>query len=172
MVSDGRFAQKMSAYVARPMASEEVRAAASSALALAARLDGSVSRFLRLALEEEEPLKRFLYFFLSVEIATHLTFRKLGHSDRMFHAVNTQTRLRVEATWFADANGRKWKNLQDRFVWCALCTWTQLSGTDVDDFGRLKKIRNDIAHGNLAIPPADSVTAVEKLAVRLCGFNM
>jgi hypothetical protein len=39
------------------------------------------------------------------------------------------------------------KDLGSRFHWCVALTWPTVDGTDIEAFLRMKKIRNDLAHG-------------------------
>ncbi|KPF41210.1 hypothetical protein IP87_20985 [beta proteobacterium AAP121] len=138
-----------------------------SATQIAGNVKQKVARFFHLALNEDDPLKRFLYFFLAVEIETHATFARIDHRAKLLAFIQPPSHATVTTQNFFDGQSQKWTNLRDRFVWCVLCAWPHLSDDDVDQFKKLKTIRDEIAHGSLATPPHDAVVSVEKLAARL-----
>lgn len=167
VVRDMRVEVKATAYVSRNLALDELQARATSAISLAKALRPKVSRFLRLALEESDPLKRFLYFFLAIEVETHAVFGRLEHSSNLTSLVVPPARIAGSTHRFFASQVERVKTLRDRFVWCAMCAWENLSDQDVDAFLRAKKIRDEIAHGSIVVPPADAVVAVERLAMAL-----
>jgi hypothetical protein len=168
---DLRFEFKASGYVSRALATDALEAAIGRTTSLAAAINPKVSRFFHLALEEDDLLKRFLYFFLSIEIETHATFSALDHSAHIAKMLDGQERLRATSIAFFEGQRERWTTLRARFIWCALCAWTHVTALDIDEFIRLKKIRDDIAHGSIAAPPAESVGAVERLAAKLQWLN-
>jgi hypothetical protein len=50
--------------------------------------------------------------------------------------------------------------------------WKHLNVDDIREFQRLKKIRDDIAHGNIAEPAPGSALAAERLATKLHVVTM
>jgi hypothetical protein len=167
VLHDIRFESKISAYASRRLTADQVRIAVQDSTVLAGRINPKVSRFFHLGLEEDDLLKRFLYFFLSIEIETHAAFSAIDHSMHLAGMLRTQPRVGSATTRFFEAQRERWTTLKDRFVWCALCVWTHLADSDVDEFIRLKKTRDEIAHGRIAAPPAESVAAAERLAATL-----
>jgi hypothetical protein len=134
---------------------------------LATRMNPKVSNFYYLALKEEDPLKRFLYLFLTIERQTHAAFKATDHGSHMAGLLQAPARLRKAGTAFFGTQHERWTSLQERFVWCALTVWTHLADDDVDNFARVKKVRDQIAHGEIAAPPADAVVLVERVAAKL-----
>lgn len=169
IVHDERYEMRGSGYLSTHLATDEASTAAENAVALAERLDLKVSGFFNLALQEEDLLKRFLYFFLAIEIETHTVFKKIDHSSHFASLITSPPQVRETSTQFFMAQCKKWTNLKDLFVWCAMCAWPHLTDTDIEEFTRLKKIRDDIAHGSIAGPQGEAVAAVERLAIRLHG---
>src|SRR5207253_2980240 len=80
ILHDVQFELTGSGYVSRKLPTEAIEAAIDRTTSLAAAINPKVSRFFHLALEENDPLKRFLYFFLSIEIETHAAFSAIDHS--------------------------------------------------------------------------------------------
>jgi hypothetical protein len=166
-VLDSRLLVSASAYGSTRLSADQASERLASAMGIASRMKQKVARFFHLAIHEEDPLKRFLYFFLAIEIETHATFAAIDHPRQISSLVLPPTHAVVTTQTFFEGQRQKWTNLRDRFVWCVLCAWPHLSDSDVEDFKRLKTIRDEIAHGSLATPPSDSVLIVEKLAAKL-----
>lgn len=166
-VLDTRFHASASGYGSTRLAAEQAMQRLTSAIDIASGINQKVARFFHLALHEDDPLKRFLYFFLSIEIETHATFGTIDHTKKISSLLLAPAHAAVTTQAFFDGQRQKWTNLNDRFVWCVLCNWRHLSDSDVQEFKRLKTIRDEIAHGSLATPPMDAVRAVEKLAAKL-----
>jgi hypothetical protein len=134
---------------------------------IASAINPKVARFFQLALDEDDPLKKFLYFFLAIEIETHASFAKIDHTKNISMLIAAPDRATVSTQDFFDGQRQRWTNLRDRFVWCVLCLWTHLCDADVEEFKRLKRIRDDIAHGSIATPPYSALAGAEKLAAKL-----
>ena len=134
---------------------------------LAARMSPKVSRFYYLALKEDDPLKRFLYLFLTIERQTHATFKAIDHGLQMADLIQAPERVKSAGAAFFESQHERWKSLQERLIWCALTVWTHLSDDDVESFSKVKKIRDQIAHGEVSAPPAEAVILVERVAAKL-----
>lgn len=134
---------------------------------LAASMNSKVARFYSLALEERDLLKRFLYFFLSIEVQTHAAFAAIDHPGAFESLVIADDRTRDVVLPFLNEQRAQWRTLKERFVWCVVCRWTHLSRKDVEDFIRLKRVRDSIAHGELASPSSVDVVSVARLATLL-----
>lgn len=134
---------------------------------LAARMDPDISSFYHLALKEDDPLKRFLYLFLTIERQTHAVFKSTDHCSHMADLVRTPGRVQATGISFFGTQHERWKSLQERFVWCALTVWTHLTDDDVDNFVKVKRVRDQLAHGEIAEPSAEAVALVERVAAKL-----
>jgi len=112
-------------------------------------------------------LKRFLYFFLTIERHTHATFKKIDHSQQIMNFAKAPDRVKTTLSEFLLSQTERWKNVLDRFMWCAITEWNHLDDKDVASFKALKDVRNQITHGEIASPPAESVLQIERLAKKL-----
>ncbi len=166
-IHDRYFSVAASGYTSTRLGAEEVQARLSQALQVAPGISAKVARFCHLALEEKDSLKRFLYFFLAIEVETHSVFSRIDHERELDCLLEPDPRINKNVRTLFQDQQSKLKSIRERFVWCAACVWTQLTDADVDDFVRLKKVRDDIAHGSIDTPPADSVRIVELLACKL-----
>jgi hypothetical protein len=164
---DIRFSMSATLSVSRAITNDMLVRSLDSAKAIAAEVDPKVAKFFRLALGEDDPLKRFLYFFLSIEVQTHRTFGKINHHEHVANLSFPTDRIQLTSASFFGDSVRSWTNLRDRFLWCAHCVWTDLTQPDVLEFARLKLIRDGIAHGDITSPSGGDVFAVERLAIRL-----
>jgi len=135
--------------------------------AMATELRDKVARFYSLALAEEDPLKRFLFFFLSIEVETHATARTLDTGSYLEAAIGRDPRAFALAQPVLAQEGPHWRNLGDRLVLCAILKWRDLSEVDVHELRRLKKVRDKIAHGDLVGPSGRDVASVERFATLL-----
>lgn len=149
------------------MSSERVQASLAATITLASRLNIKVARFFNLALFEEDDLKRFLYFFLALEVQTHVTFSGINHSSQINSFIPSITVVGQSAVGLLQRHTDNMKNLRDRFIWCALCSWTSIADSDVTEFKRLKNIRDKIAHGSIDVPPTEAVRAIEELTIKV-----
>ena len=145
----------------------EIKDRLSDAIGRAGKLNAKVARFHHLALYEDDLLKKFLYFFLAIEINTHATFSNIDHPQMFLSIFAPPSRVTASAKQLFDKQRESWRAVRDRFVWCVVCAWPDLSDSDVEDFIKLKNIRDNIAHGNISVPPGWAVTSAEKLATKL-----
>jgi len=169
-VVDMQFSFSALCFASTRIPADEAGERLASAINIASRIRKNVARFYHLALNEDDPLKRFLYFFLAIEIETHATFSRINDAQHISALLVPPPHAPKTGQCFFSSQMQRLRqstNLGDRFEWCVLCVWSQLSDSDAQDFRRLKKIRNDIAHGSSSTPPADAVSLVEKLATKL-----
>jgi hypothetical protein len=152
--------------LASKLSSVKIEERVSAGIALADAMNVQVARFFHLALSEEDPLKRFLYFFLAIENKIHTTFKAINHTKNISQFVSAPARVAASTEALFNAH-KHWTNLRDRFIWCTICIWTHLDEADIKEFETLKEVRDKIAHGSLASPPHFSVLQVQKLATKL-----
>jgi hypothetical protein len=170
-INDIRVDSTATAFISTHVSADDVQSMVDDSVALAGRLNKKIAQFYHLALDETDLLKRFLYFFLSIEVATHATFASIDHAAHISLLLASPARLQASLLGFLVSQRQNWTTLRDRFVWCALCTWTHLDDADVSAFTDLKKIRDKIAHGTISGPPADAVAIVQNLATRIHSGN-
>lgn len=132
----------------------------------APRLHQRAARYFALATAEDDQLKKFLFFFLSLEVETHAVFGRIDHARQLRgHVLRDGTDApRSSTVELITRDVSKWDNLFDRFVWCATCVWSGLAVDDITLFKNLKSTRDAIAHGRASEPPAGSARQAELLA--------
>lgn len=164
---DIRFTGNAGGYISRSMAVDEAEKSLKQSVFIAGTMNPKVSQFFYLASQEEDLLKQFLYFFLSIEVETHAVFQSIDHSSHMSTLVTAPERIRSSTAEFFARQREGWTSLQERFIWCAICIWTHLSDSDIEDFKAVKRVRNDIAHGAISMPTVDAVWKARALAIKL-----
>lgn len=166
-IHDIRMDVRLEAHASHPLESN----ALSESLAVAARrapsLNSRAAKFFWLAASEEDQLKRFLYFFLAMEIQTHATFKRLDHEKALTNFLHPSKQSRPNPLVLIHDQIASLVNLLDRFVWCAACVWRHLSESDVGRFRELKKARDRIAHGETSKPPEGFALSAQLLAQKV-----
>jgi len=142
ILKDLKFTLSATGHASSPISPERVEQRLKLAANLASSVPGNIATFFELAMKENDSFKRFMYFFLTIE------FRVLAHS-----------RL--------TSNRRSKRDLLVHFEDYVRDHGSPLSQADVDAFRPLKELRNELAHGERPMPPADAVRAVEQLANKL-----
>jgi hypothetical protein len=166
-VHDFRMTGSATAYVSRPIDVTQLESHLNRVAELSARVNKRVATFFRLGRRDDDELKRFLYFFLAMEVETHRVFKSVSRKDHLRNVATYDARIGAAAEQLLQHKADNWVNLADLFVWCVASVWRHLDLDDVREFQRLKKIRDDIAHGNIAQPPTGSAAAAEALATKL-----
>jgi hypothetical protein len=135
----------------------------------APKLHQRAAKYFALGTAEDDQLKKFLYFFLSLEVETHAVFGRIDHAKSLRNQVlrDGTSSPRPSAADLISRDVAQWDNLFDRFVWCATCAWPSLADEDVKLFKELKNARDAIAHGRASGPPTDFARKAELLAHKI-----
>lgn len=166
-VQDIRMEFRAEAYVSRPAERTELSERLQAVSQRASHLNQKAAGFFALGVGEDDQLKKFLYFFLSLEIETHAVFRRINHRDTVESAVAPSVGVRPALAGLLERQVSSLGNLLDRFVWCASCIWTNLTEADVATFRSLKEARDAIAHGKASEPPPGFARSAELLAHKI-----
>ena len=154
-------------YVSSLQSAETLRKKVQAVSLKASTLNARSSKLFSLATGEIDQLKKFLFFFLSIEIETHAVFRRIDHlANSASFTANLASPLESAAA-LVSVQTSTLKSLADRFVWCAACVWNDLTEVDVKSFRALKKARDAIAHGDETEPPPGAAKAAELLAQKI-----
>jgi hypothetical protein len=165
VLHDMRVTASAHGHATQSVESEVVQRQLSFAASLAGRLDPKVARFFRLGASESDQLRKFLYFFLAIEVETHAAFKRVDYKHFLRSVPRPHPRAPRAASVFLKEPPEEVKSLKGRFVCCVLGPWIELDDKHVDEFVRLKTIRDEIAHGVLFDPPAGAARAAELLAL-------
>lgn len=139
----------------------------------ASMLHQRAAKYFALGTAEDDQLKKFLFFFLSLEVETHAVFGRLDHTVALHSQVlrNGKSAPRTSTAALITRDIAKWENLYDRFVWCATCVWLHLVDDDIKLFKELKNARDAIAHGRATEPPVSFARQAELLAHKVLWDN-
>jgi hypothetical protein len=146
------------------MSAEAVLSGLNGALDLAPRVNLKAARFFALGMAEEVEMKKFLYFFLALEIETHAVFGRIDHSLAVKQLLDPAFNQLPSALALLKRQADQMRNLFDRFVWSAACAWANITEEDIQHFSLLKGARDGIAHGTLTEPPAGYALQAQQLA--------
>jgi hypothetical protein len=141
------------------MKSEELQNRLDAAASFADSISSRSADLLSLGITERDTVKRFLFFFLSIEAEINRIFKCIPSSAfaEVFRApLDAPTSELVCKI----VTGRSNNDLLVKFLWCMQTVWPQLCFDDLLVFKDIQKIRNDIAHGTFQKLP-DQVDAAK-----------
>ncbi|WP_228980221.1 hypothetical protein [Paraburkholderia gardini] len=163
-VHDTRLEMRAEAYVSHPMSQTELSKRLMDATTKAPALNQRSARLFTLGLGEDDALKRFLYFFLALEVETQAVFGRIDHQAQTTMLLSNEASHSTSITNLIKTQVGSLSNLFDKFVWCAACVWRNLEDEDIALFKRLKVARDNIAHGQKSEPPPGFAHSAELLA--------
>lgn len=167
VLHDIRLQLSGTAFVSQGLPMPQVAAGLQAAVALAPQLNAKAARFFALGLGEDDELKKFLYFFLALEVQTHAVFGRIDHAGAIQKLTNSTLPAKPSAVALLQRQVDQLRNLNDRFVWCAACAWSNVDDADVAQFKKLKSVRDEIAHGSASEPPHSYATLAQRLAKKV-----
>lgn len=167
-IHDYKITMSGNVVVSRKISEDDLESSLKNALQFASSLNPRVADFMHLGFQEKDRLKKFLYFFLSIEIETHATFKTIEHEKFLTELIaspSDKVKNTVSSLFFAQH--KKLNSLKEHFIWCVICKWKHLSDLDVETFSKLKKIRDDIAHGSISVLPTGAEHEAEKFILKI-----
>jgi hypothetical protein len=170
-IHDFRLEGSASAYASFPLEEADVARRLETAAKVATEINPKVAYLYSMGMNESDNLNKFLFQFLSIEIQTHETFKRISKVERDSALRMPPERLMKAANRLKRSQRDDWKPLIDRFVLCSILIWHHLDDEDVDEFARLKARRDNIAHGTISDLTAADVRAAEKLATSLLALR-
>jgi hypothetical protein len=91
-VHDIRIEMNADAYVSRSLDTNALLDALASATSRAPSLNPRAAKFFWLGIGEDDKVKRFLYFFLALEIQTHAAFARIDHEKAVTSILSSTAR--------------------------------------------------------------------------------
>lgn len=164
---DLRFQFSAEGYVSSPMATHIVSEKIASSKKLAKALHPKVGYFFMLAAKENDPLKKFLYLYLVIEIHTHQTFKDLDYCGALESLHVLPDRVASSAAAFYVERQKESKNLSQRFMWCSILRWAEIHDADIDAFKSIKGVRDRIYHGEEVNEKSLPIHQAQALALKL-----
>lgn len=138
-----------------------------AAMSLASKLNTKAARFFALGAGEDDELKKFLYYFLALEVQTHATFGSIDHDEALQKLTDPTLLPKPSVVALLQRQTSSLRALFDRFVWCAGARWPAVDEVDIEQFKRLKSARDDIAHGSTSEPPGGYANLAKQLAKKI-----
>ena len=114
---------------------------------LYSKLNTKISRHFYMGLDEADRFKQFLYFFLFIERYTHHVFKNIDHDKHSKEFINVPSRLKKSTLKFIKERQLDSKSLSQRFHWCSLFIWKNITDEDIKKFKKIKQARDLISHG-------------------------
>lgn len=164
LVRDSLLIGSARGYSSKAVPPEAVARALEQAQALSTRLKGKVAQLFNAAHEEDDDFMRFVYFFFALEQHVNAAFGQIDFTQHV-DAPTVPSLAGARKDLLARSENRR--NLRDRFMWCALTQWPRLEDADVQEFHRLKTVRDELLHGSRTTPPAEAVAAIEALTAKV-----
>lgn len=166
-IHDIRIVISASAYVSRGTPPDTLAAGLQDAVSLVPRVNMKAARFFALGMAEDDDLKKFLYFFLALEVETHAVFGRIDHALALRQLLDPASTALPAALALLKRQTDQMRSLFDRFVWNAACAWHGITEADVQQFKDLKTARDDIAHGTITEPPVGYPRQAQQLARKI-----
>lgn len=152
------------------MKSENLQKALATAVSRANSVNSQSAYLFSLGIEERDAVKRFLFFFLTIESEVSRGFSSLSSSA--FENAFGSPLEPSAAGLVRDVVTKRQNDLLVKFLWCMKTIMPQLSFDDLDTFMTLKKIRDSIAHGFFEqLPSQDEADKAYRLATRILMNN-
>ena len=167
LIHDISFQASGTAHVTQGISEQQLKTGLQAAAILVPQLNPKAARFFALGLGEDDELKKFLYFFLTLEVQTHAAFARIDHAGAFQKLLDPASPSNPSVVALLQRQADQLRNLFDRFVWCTACAWSGIDDADVEQFKRLKSARDDIAHGSVHAPPSGYARLAEQLALKV-----
>lgn len=162
-----RLEVKADVYVSRKATSDTVANQIERTLKSYTAIQSKVGAFFDRANRENDVLKKFIYYFLVIEIHTHQTFRNLNYSESVATLNNIPARINSSAKEFFIQRHEESRNLMQRFVWCCILKWESVTDADIAQFKSIKEFRDKIYHGEDIAENLLPVAQARQLALKL-----
>lgn len=168
-LEDLRFSMTGTLEVRRTVSEKDILDGLNGIATVAPSIESRTSMFFTLGFKESDETKRFLYFFLSLEININTAFkhyRGVARGPKTLNEIRHCARLARTAASYDHRQKVDWRDLTARLTYLIIHRWNALGDGDLDEFKMLKSFRNDIAHGDLTEAPAGAARRAEMLAVK------
>jgi hypothetical protein len=131
------------------------------------KIDHKVSFHFYSALNEVDRFKQFLSLFLTIEVFTNRQFKSIEDSIFLEEIISIPERIKESGTRFFIDGKNESKNLSQRFIWCSLLRWENVTDLDIEDFKSIKKTRDKISHGEIISESELPNEKLEKLILKI-----
>jgi len=168
---DEKITVSASTYASSPKSLKEINTSLEKSKGLLPLLTKDMCRHFYAALNEPDTMKKFLGYFQFIERYTHSTYKSLKDSNDTQKAFNVPDRVKEPATKFFEDIFANSKSLSQRFHWCSILAWKKIEESDVACFLEMKKIRDQLSHGEHIEEKELPVDKAKALALKLLSTN-
>ena len=148
------------------MESEQLQSALDKAISQTTSIDSRSGHLLGLGLTERDAVKRFLFFFLAIETEINRVFKSVSPSA--FAEVFRSPLVASTSDLVHELVTGRNNDLLVKFFWCMMSVLPHLTSEDLAAFKKLKKIRDDIAHGSFqGLPEQGDAEKAYRLATHI-----
>jgi hypothetical protein len=149
------------------MKREELQNRLDAAVSFADSISSRSAYLLSLGITERDTVKRFLFFFLSIEAEINRIFKCIP-SPAFAEAFRRPLDAPSSELICKIVTGRNNNDLLVKFLWCMQTVLPHLCFDDLLVFKDIKKIRDDIAHGSFQkLPDQDDAAKAYRLAANI-----
>jgi hypothetical protein len=137
-----------------------------------------VSKLYYLAMGEDDPVKKFIFSWTSLEVLINSTFDTIKSSTIIFPDLGEDSPFRESVNnLFRDKNrGRIVTSIAQKYLFLSCFFWKQLNVDDYDLFSQCKKVRDKFNHGSeidLSSLPVNKLTyLLDKILASLCDEGL
>jgi hypothetical protein len=167
MLSDLKLTGSASFYSPSPKSLSEINNSLKESKRLLPILTKDVCRHFYAALNEPDSMKKFLGYFQFIERYTHSTYKSLNYSNDAQKVFDFPDRIKEPTAKFFEKIFADSKNVSQRFHWCSMIAWKKIESSDIACFLEIKKIRDQLSHGEHIEEKELPVEKAKSLALKL-----
>lgn len=130
-------------------------------------LTKDVCRHFYAALNEPDRMKQFLFYFHFIERYIHNEYKTISYRDDAMKIFNIPHRINDSGSEFFKGILSESKNIAQRFHWCAIIAWDNIEENDVANFKEVKKVRDQLSHGEHVEESELPIEKTRELALKL-----
>jgi hypothetical protein len=134
---------------------------------LASKIDGKIARILLRAISLDDREKQFEKFYHAIERQVQISFTRIQKTDLENGITKIPTRLAKTAVKHVADSKLESTFPFHRFLWCCFKLWESITDDDVKIFSDMKKLRNDLAHGENIPEQLIPLEAAEALTLKI-----
>ncbi|NLG39345.1 MAG: hypothetical protein GX545_05425 [Fibrobacter sp.] len=144
-----------------------IKTVINSAVRQYSTIEPKVSSLFYFGLRDEDRFKQFLNLFQALERHTHKAFNQMNFENYVDSVNSIPKRLAVTGKQFFMERQAECKNLSQRFIWCSLILWENISDNEIETFKAIKKKRDLLSHGEQVSENDLPVEDLEKLLLKI-----
>jgi hypothetical protein len=117
-------------------------------------------------IEENDPLKKFLFGYYCIEIIINKTYALKSNRLKMEKKLGSSTKIQLKKE-LAELLSKRLANIRDKFIINSALMWQGIDSNDYKDFLEMKDVRDKISHGQFDMQSSLPVPKLEVLMSKL-----